>query len=149
MLKKILDHKLRTLLVIVLVGLLAAVRAFENTLFYDPFLDFFRGEFGTHPLPLFDTGYLFVGLFCRYSLNSLISLAILYLIFKESELIKFSALLYLILFVVLLFAFFGIIYFMGNGNNLALFYVRRFLIQPLFVVLFIPAFYYQNHISKK
>ncbi|WP_374707786.1 exosortase F system-associated protein [Flavobacterium sp. J372] len=32
-------------------------------------------------------------------------------------------------------------------NLLALFYIRRFLIQPLFLILFIPAFYYQRRNS--
>lgn len=149
MLKKILKHKVRAIGVIVLVAMLAMVRAFEDVFFYDPFLDFFRGEFGNHPLPQFDKGLLLLGLVSRYLLNAIISLAIIYLIFKEWEMLKFSAFLYLFFLILLLISFFGMIYFSEGSNNLALFYIRRFLIQPLFVVLFIPAFYYQSHISKK
>jgi exosortase F-associated protein len=32
------------------------------------------------------------------------------------------------------------------GGHLALFYVRRFLIQPIFLLLLIPAFYFQKKI---
>jgi len=149
MLKKILNNKLRVFLVVLLIVLLAMVRLFEDILFYDPFLDFFKGEFANDPLPKFENGLLFAGLTFRYFLNSIISLAIIYFIFKEWELLKFAAFLYLFFLVVLLIAFFAIIYFSDGTSNLALFYVRRFLIQPLFVVLFIPAFYYQNHIVKK
>jgi exosortase F-associated protein len=40
--------------------------------------------------------------------------------------------------------FFFIVYFFNSDQNLILFYVRRFLIQPLFVILFVPAFYFQK-----
>ncbi|WP_256387090.1 exosortase F system-associated protein [Flavobacterium sp. 140616W15] len=40
--------------------------------------------------------------------------------------------------------FSGVVYFYANHNNLMLFYVRRFLIQPIFILLFIPGFYYQK-----
>ena len=73
----------------------------------------------------------------------------IYVVFKDFELVKFSGFLYTLFFIILMVAFFLIIYVSGNENNLVLFYVRRFLIQPLFVILFIPAFYYQNRISKK
>ncbi len=149
MLKKILAHKLRTLAFIGLVCLLALVRLFESRLFYDPFLAFFKSEFTTKPLPEFDSVKLTASLCFRYLLNSLISLALIYVAFKQKALVKFSALLYSIFFVVLLATFFVIIHFFGTGYNLELFYVRRFLIQPLFVILFLAAFYYQEQVAKK
>lgn len=149
MLKKILAHKLRALAFIGLVCLLALVRLFEYRLFYDPFLAFFKSEFTTKPLPEFDTVKLTVSLCFRYLLNTIISLALLYVAFKQKELVKFSALLYLIFFVLLMAAFFVIIHFFGANYNLELFYVRRFLIQPLFVILFLAAFYYQEKVAKK
>jgi exosortase F-associated protein len=48
------------------------------------------------------------------------------------------------LFVILITAFFCILYFFKNQENLLLFYVRRFLIQPLFLIVFVPAFYFQK-----
>lgn len=149
MLKSLLRNKLRVLLFILLVGLLALVRIFENELFYDPFLDFFKREYTTLPLPDFEGLHLFGSLFFRYFLNTVISLAMIYVAFKDKEMLAFAAMLYGVFFVILIVLFFGIMALYENQNNLVLFYVRRFLIQPLFVILFLPAFYYQNRISKK
>ena len=44
MLQKILNNKLRLVQFLFLVLLLVLIRAFENQLFYDPFLDFFKKE---------------------------------------------------------------------------------------------------------
>ncbi|WPR72737.1 exosortase F system-associated protein [Flavobacterium sp. NG2] len=144
MLKILFQHKVRFLLGVCLVFLLALVRVFEHDLFYDPFLGYFEGDFHNQPLPLFHSFQLFLGLLFRYSLNMLISLALIYVIFKEIEMIKFSFLLYILFFSFLIICFFSVIYVYGASNNLMLFYIRRFLIQPLFVLLFIPAFYYQK-----
>jgi exosortase F-associated protein len=119
---------------------------FENQLFYDPFLNFFKSEFQLMPLPTFNGFRLLFSLFLRYFLNTIVSLAIIYVFFKEIELVKFSAVLYGIFFIILTILFFSIIHFYGNTNNLLLFNVRRFLIQPIFVLLFVPAFYYQKKV---
>lgn len=137
---------MKILLIVLLIALFAVIRMFENQLFYDPFLDFFKSEFQLMPLPTFDGFQLFLSLFLRYLLNSIVSLAIIYVAFKEVELVKFSAVLYGIFFVILTIVFFSIIHFYGNTNNLLLFNIRRFLIQPIFVLLFVPAFYYQRKV---
>lgn len=144
MLNKLLNNKRTVLILVLLVVLLAGVRAFERQLFYDPFLVYFEGDYMKEPLPAFNGLLLFLGLLFRFALNTLFSLGIVYFLFKEMEMVKFAALLYVFFFVILTVAYFFIIYFYGDQNNLILFYVRRFLIQPLFVILFIPAFYYQK-----
>lgn len=144
MLKNLLKNKVKIGFIFLLVLLLAAVRAFEARLFYDPFLDYFKNEFSGLSLPKFDAFRLILSLLMRYFLNTIFSLAIIQLVFREIELVKFAALLYLIFFLVLITAFFIIIYFSGAHSNLILFYIRRFLIQPLFILLFIPAFLYQK-----
>jgi exosortase F-associated protein len=146
MIKKLLQNKTKIFWIVLLIALFAVIRMFENQLFYDPFLDFFKSEFQLMPLPTFDGFRLFLSLFLRYLLNSIVSLAIIYVAFKEVELVKFSALLYGIFFVILTIVFFAIIHFYGNTNNLLLFNIRRFLIQPIFVLLFVPAFYYQKKV---
>jgi exosortase F-associated protein len=70
---------------------------------------------------------------------------ILYLLFKNLSLIKFVAVLYITLFVILISAFYFIIFILDESYNFLLFYLRRFLIQPLFLILFIPAFYLQKN----
>lgn len=144
MLNKLFQNKMKTAIVILLVLLLTSVRAFENQLFYDPFLVYFDSDYNLLPLPEFNSWQLFFGLFFRYVLNTVLSLGIIYVIFNEIELVKFASVLYVFFFLILIIAFFCILSFYGNQNNLLLFYVRRFLIQPVFVLLFIPGFYYQN-----
>lgn len=133
--------------VLVLVGLLVGIRFFEQNLFYDPFLEFFKGEYQNSDLPFYDARQLFLGLLLRYILNTILSLGIIYVIFKELQLLKFAAILYGILFVLLISLFFGLLYFSENPDYMLLFYLRRFLIQPLFLVMFLPAFYYQKKVS--
>jgi exosortase F-associated protein len=144
MLNKLLQNKTTVFVLMLLVALLASVRAFEKQLFYDPFLIYFEADYLNWPLPEFNALKLFLSLLFRFTLNSIISLGIIYFLFKEVEMVKFAAFLYVFFFVILTTAYFIIIYFYGENNNLILFYVRRFLIQPLFLILFIPAFYYQK-----
>jgi exosortase F-associated protein len=87
---------------------------------------------------------LFFGLVLRYFLNSSLSLAIIYVLFKDIEAVKFASILYLIFFTLLILALFLVLYFFGETNKMTLFYIRRFLIQPIFLLLFLPAFYYQK-----
>lgn len=144
MLKKLIKHKFRiVLLVIALLGLVL-VRAFESQLFYDPFLPFFKSDYQNKSLPIFENIPLFFGLFLRYFINTLLSLVVIYLLFKQLPLVRFAMVLYLVFFVVLIVLFFGLLHFSNQPDYLILFYIRRFLIQPLFLVLFIPAFYYQQ-----
>ncbi|UOX35626.1 exosortase F system-associated protein [Flavobacterium sediminilitoris] len=123
------------------------IRTFERTLFYDPFLSFFKSEYHKKELPEFNTLKLFLNLLIRYTLNTILSLSILYLLFKQKKIVVFSSWLYFWLFVVLILIFFSILMFDAKPNYLMLFYVRRFLIQPLFLILFIPAFYYNKVIK--
>lgn len=131
----------------VLVLALILVRAFESKLFYDPFLKFFHGESQNKPLPDYDGFKLFLGLFFRYLINSLITISIIYLLFKEASIVKLTTVLLVVFFVVLITALFLILNFSLKPDYLVVFYIRRFLIQPLFLILFVPAFFYQRKIQ--
>lgn len=144
MLKKILAHKLRLAFAGIIIFMFALVRTYENTLFYDPFLDYFKSDFYAKPLPAFNAFSLFLSLLFRYGLNTLLSIGLIYVVFKDMMMVKFVSLLYLIFFVFLIVCFYFLLFLYGEHNNLILFYVRRFLIQPIFVLLFIPAFYFQK-----
>jgi exosortase F-associated protein len=127
--------------------LLIAIRAFERNLFYDPFLDYFQSEYANLPFPEIDKYTLFLNLAFRYLLNSTISIAMFWMLFKDSDIIKFSSFLYLFLGIVLFIGFFIVLNYLGEDKKMMLFYIRRFIIQPLFLLLFTPAFYYQNKIK--
>lgn len=144
MLKKLFNHKVRIALAMLFVVALVLIRAYEDSLFYDPFLDYFKGDYYNLPIPEIDNLQLIFGFIFRYFLNTALSLAIIYVLFKDIDAVKFASVLYFIFFVILLVAFFFILLNSGETNKMGLFYVRRFLIQPIFLLLFLPAFYYQK-----
>ena len=134
---------------IILAGLLVLIRAFENSLFYDPLLLFFEMDYKSMPLPKMDTFALQTGIALRFLLNTIISLAILWLVFKDREIIKLSLILYSMLFAILFMAFSFIIFTSEESSgHFVLFYVRRFLIQPLLLLILLPAFYFQKYRSR-
>ncbi len=143
MLAKILKYRLKILAIFLLLLLLVGVRYAENSMFYDPFLGYFQEEFTKKPLPQVDNWALFLSTLFRYALNSIFSLLIIYVIFTEVQIIKFASLLYVGFFVILVALLFGFLM-MENPPKMYIFYVRRFLIQPLFLLLFVPAFYFQK-----
>ncbi|MCX6184293.1 MAG: exosortase F system-associated protein [Flavobacterium sp.] len=138
------NKALAIFLAVLLVILLAAVRAFEQQLFYDPFIAFFKSNYQTQAYPEFATWQLFVSYAFRFSLNTLLSLLLLYVLFADKSVIKVATLFYVFFFLVLIGIFFALFYFVEHPATFVVFYVRRFLIQPLFIILFIPAFYYQK-----
>jgi exosortase F-associated protein len=147
MLKKILNNKLKVAIGLLLVLILIAIRAFEDTIFYDPFLDYFKSNYYNLPLPKLNIIKLFFSLGFRFYINSMISLGLLRLIFNDAKIMKFSIFLYSVLGIILMISFFFILLKFGETNKMNLFYIRRFIIQPLFIILFIPAFYYQKKIK--
>ena len=149
MLQKLLNNKGKFLLVLFIILLLAGVRAFEDQLFYDPFSMYFKNDYLTVVFPKYNGMPLLFAMAFRYFLNAMLSLAIIYLLFSNIVLTRFAAVLYLIFFGILIISFFLLLRFSDNSNNFLLFYVRRFLIQPLFLLLFVPAFYYQKKQEKK
>jgi exosortase family protein XrtF len=127
-----------------LLVLLVAVRFYEEALFYDPLLPFFRRE--GKELPDYNSLKLFLGLAFRYGLNTLLSVGVIWLAFKDKVILRLAVVVYVVLFVVL-----GTILFVSlnaeKPNLLLVFYVRRFLIQPLLLLLLLPAFFYQKRMK--
>lgn len=128
---------------------LILVRVFESKLFYDPFLEFFHGEIQNKPLPKYDGYRLFLGLFFRYLINSVITISIIYLLFREISILKLTSFLLFIFFLILVTVFFLILNYSSTPDYLYVFYIRRFLIQPLFLILFVPALFYQKSVNNK
>lgn len=144
MLHIIKNNKIEIVLGLFLLGLLILIRNYEDTLFYDPLLKFFRYEDGSMKLPEINAVKLFASMAFRYYLNSMISVGLLYLIFKDTKVVKFSMLLFIIFGSILMISFLFTLHFFGEENKMTLFYIRRFIIQPIFLLVFIPAFYYQK-----
>ncbi len=133
---------IKYIVLIVLFTGLILIRAFENILFYDPYLTFFKNDYLYLDSPRREVAKLVLFTSLRFLLNTLMSLGILYVIFKDKSIIKFSVLLYSLAFVLLLIPF---LYFVINPKQddyYLFFNVRRFLIQPIGLILLLPAFYY-------
>ena len=140
---------IKMILLLVLFGMLILIRAFENELFYDPYLTFFENDYLYIDNPRREIFKLtmFTGL--RYVLNSVISLGIIYLFFKNKSMVKFSALIYGVAFVFFLSLFLYFVIHPKQEDYYIFFNIRRFLIQPLILLLLLPAFYYYKLKLKK
>ena len=132
----------KSIWLLVLFGLLILIRTFENELFYDPYLKFFENDYLYIDNPRREVFKLTLFTTLRYVLNSIISLGIIFMFFSDKNIVKFSAFIYSIAFVILISLF---LYFVINPNQddyYIFFNIRRFLIQPLLLLLLLPAFYY-------
>ncbi|WP_248724070.1 exosortase F system-associated protein [Seonamhaeicola sp. ML3] len=135
---------LKYILLFVLVGLLILIRAFEEQLFYDPYLVFFQNDYLYLDSPRREVAKLIGFTTLRYFLNTIISLGIIYMVFRNKSVIKFASVIYVIAFVILLIVY---MYFVINPKQedyYMFFNVRRFLIQPIILILLLPAFYYHK-----
>ncbi len=122
--------------------LLALIRLFENELFYDPYLSFFHSDYLYMDSPRREIFKLCAYTSLRYFLNGVISIAILYVFFKDISIVKFSAIVYVFSYVILLPLFLFFVLDPKQENYYIFFNIRRFLIQPIILLLLLPAFYY-------
>lgn len=130
----------------VLVGIagLMSVRIFEEPLFYDPFLKYFHEASKNVVFPAFEWGKLVLDHLFRFSLNLFFSCLIIHFLFLKKSWTLQGALLMLIVF--------GItfpVYLFCVGSRFEIgylfsFYMRRFVIQPLILLLIVPLFYYRK-----
>ncbi|WP_417200442.1 exosortase F system-associated membrane protein [Bizionia sp.] len=128
----------------VLATLLVLIRVFEQQLFYDPFLAFFQNDYLYIDSPRREVFKLTAFTSLRFLLNTVLSLGILFAIFKDVSVLKFSLLIYGAAYLILILLF---LYFVINPKQedyYLFFNTRRFLIQPLILLLLIPAFFYHK-----
>ncbi|WP_272021934.1 exosortase F system-associated membrane protein [Olleya namhaensis] len=124
--------------------LLALVRWFENELFYDPYLLFFQNDYLYMDSPRQETLKLVASTTLRFFINTGLSLLVLYLFFKDISIVKFAALVYSISFCILIPLFLFFVLDPKQENYYLFFNIRRFLIQPILLLLLLPAFYYNR-----
>jgi len=135
------------ILVFLLFGVLVLVRMFASELFYDPLIAFFKSNYHEASLPNFDFWKLLANVSLRFWINSVFSIVILWVLFKKKSILQFSGWLFLLVFLVLTIFFSVIIQTSETNNYILLFYVRRFLIQPILILLLIPAFYFHQRFN--
>jgi len=133
-------------LLFVLFFLLVLIRVYEDVLFYDPYLMFFKNDYLYIDNPRREVFKLSGYSTLRFVLNSLISLSIIYVFFKDKAMVKFSAAIYIIAYIILLLLFLFFVINPKQENYYIFFNIRRFLIQPLILLLLLPAlYYYKQH----
>ena len=136
-------------LVIIGVFGLISVRALESRIFYDPFLNYFHEANKNLPFPDFEWGKLIAGYIFRFILNLIFSCLIIHFWFKNKEWTIQGAILITIIFLITFPIYLYCIYDKFEIGYLFSFYMRRFVIQPLILLLIIPMFYYRRQMEKK
>lgn len=128
---------------------LIAVRFLAPVVFYDPLIHFFhQSDYQIKALPPIHFASLFFSLFLRFLLNSVLTLVIIKGVFKRDELIRLTAIILSVLFVMFTPVLFYLIWGGSPENYQFIFYVRRILIHPLLALILIPAYLYHQKKSK-
>lgn len=128
--------------VILLVIFLIAVRLFEVQLFQDPLHVYFHSTFHLYDLPEVQKWSVLASTSLRFLFNMVLSLWILWFLFKTESFIKAALWVYLFAFLILLFLFFLLLEADTSFLKMALFYIRRFLIQPILLFVMVAGFYF-------
>ncbi|WP_265427465.1 exosortase F system-associated membrane protein [Chryseobacterium sp. YIM B08800] len=131
---------------LVIVGIcgLIAVRMLEDHIFYDPFLNYFHEADYQIAFPHFEWGKLIISYVFRFILNLFFSCIIIHFLFKNKEWTIQGAILITIIFVITFPIYLYCISDRFDIGHLFSFYMRRFVIQPLILLLIIPLFYYRQ-----
>ncbi len=126
---------------------LISVRMLEDQLFYDPFLNYFHEANKNARFPDFEWVQLILNHIFRFSLNLILSALIIQFIFKNK---KWTVQAIVLMLLVFGFTFSLYLYCISTEFEIGYlfsFYMRRFVIQPLILLLIIPLFYYRKHLQ--
>ncbi len=134
-------------MIIILVVGLVCVRAFEVALFQDPLQSYFLGDFQKYAFPEISIFKLIALTSFRYLINTVISLWILWFLYKKNRFINAALWVYLFAFVILMSLFVILFQTSGDLGKMAFFYTRRFLIHPVILFVLVAGFYFLK--SKK
>jgi exosortase F-associated protein len=136
---------------LVIIGIfgLISVRMLEDKIFYDPFLGYFHEAVKNVDFPSFEWEKLIWGHIFRFVLNLLFSCLIIQCLFKNTEWTIQGAALIAIVFAITFPIYLYCIYTQFEIGYLFSFYIRRFVIQPLVLLLIVPLFYYRKQMVLK
>lgn len=128
---------------------LIAVRMLEDKIFYDPLLTYFLKSKYELVFPNFDWGKLILSHLFRFFLNLFFSCVIIHFLFKNKEWTIQGAALITIVFAITFPIYLFCLYDKFETGYLFSFYIRRFVIQPLILLLIVPLFYYRKQVLLK
>ncbi|QOD59543.1 exosortase F system-associated protein [Polaribacter haliotis] len=135
---------IKIILTSILVLVLFVIRAFSAELFYDPLIEYFKNDYLYTKMPEIDIWHLMIDMLFRYILNSLVTLGIIWVLFQRKDYLKFTGFFLMAAFMVLIVVFVLLLRDQFENGYLLPFYIRRFIIHPLFLLLLLPAFYFQK-----
>lgn len=138
------NRYIKIILVLILISLLFLVRAFSAELFYDPLIQYFKNDYLYTKMPEIHIWHLIVDMLYRYILISIITIAIIWVLFGRKDYVKFTGFFLMTAFMILIIAFVFLIRDQFESGYLLPFYIRRFIIHPLFLLILLPAFYFQK-----
>lgn len=128
---------------------LIGVRMVEECVFYDPFLSYFHAADKNAQFPDFEWAKLILNYLFRFLLNLALSALVVHFIFRNKEWTVQAIVLMLLVFAITFPIYLYCIYTRFEIGYLFSFYMRRFVIQPLILLLIIPLFYYRKQLLKK
>lgn len=131
-----------------LIGLIA-IRFFESQWFPEALQNFYRSTYQFSVPPNLSINHISLITSLRYFVNSALSISLICVIFPSLKTLKFVTFFYMIAFVILITIFTSLINNFAPDFYMAVFYVRRFLIQPVFLIILVPALYYQKKVLQK
>ena len=136
--------------ILVFVGILGlvSVRFLEDKIFYDPFLAFFKGDYKVAQIPEFLWGKLIISHFFRFFLNLFFSAVVIHFMFLNKKWTLQAVVLITVAFLFFFPIYLWCLYTKMEIGYLFTFSVRRFIIQPIILLLIIPIFYYRKKLAK-
>ena len=127
---------------------LVSVRFLEDKIFYDPFLEFFKADYKVAQVPDFIWGKLMLSHFFRFALNLIFSAIVVHFMFLNKKWTLQAIALMTIAFLFFFPIYLWCLYSKMEVGYLFAFSVRRFVIQPIILLLIIPIFYYRKKLGK-
>lgn len=139
---------LKWFLVAIAIFGLVVVRMVEDEIFYDPFLTYFHEASKHADFPNFEWFKLIFNYLFRFTLNLILSAIVVHFIFNNKKWTVQAIILMAIVFAITFPIYLYCIHTKFEIGYLFSFYMRRFVIQPLILLLIIPLFYYRKHVQK-
>ena len=136
--------------ILVFAGILGliSVRFLEDKIFYDPFLEFFKADYKVAQVPDFIWGKLILSHFFRFALNLIFSAIVVHFMFLNKKWTIQAVFLMAVAFLFFFPIYLWCLYSKMEIGYLFTFSVRRFVIQPIILLLIIPIFYYRKKLGK-
>lgn len=131
--------------VILAIAGLISVRILEDKIFYDPFLDYFQDANTSQVFPKFIWAKLVLNYVFRFTANSFFSLLIVHFLFQNKNWTVQALVLLVMVFVITFPVYLFCIDNRFEIGYLFSFYMRRFVIQPIVLLLIIPLFYFRKY----